>query len=332
MIAVDLKALPISVVMSCYNAERWLAESIESVLHQTWQDFEFIIVDDGSKDGTSRIIRNFAKTDSRIIPVSKANTGLADSLNTGIDCARGVWIARLDADDLCEPKRLELQWRAASADSTLVFVGTGSALIDEDGVPFSVYRFPSSHRQLVSHLITARKFPPHSSALFRSDAFHRVGGYRPRIRRAEDCDLWLRLSEIGRLGSIDPVLVRIRRHDRQISFEDGGRQATIDSRVAMAAHCLRKAENPDPVDLAPGAFEEFRAWVADQLERENVFGREAFRSELKSAARNLTLHKLFRTVKLAQSDPKLVWQLGVEKLIGTNLAHRLATKWIARCE
>ena len=329
---VNLKAPPISVVMSCYNAERWLAESIESVLLQTWPDFEFIIVDDGSTDRTSQIIGNYAKMDSRIVPVSKANTELADSLNKGVACARGIWIARLDADDLCEPERLALQWRAASADGNLVFVGTGSVLIDENGVRSSVYRFPPSHRQLVSHLIKGQKFPAHSSALFRLDAFQRVGGYRPRIRRAQDCDLWLRLAEVGRLESIDPVLVRIRRHDWQISFEDGGRRAMIDSRVAIAACCLRKAGHPDPVDLDAEAFEEFRAWVASQLEKENLFRREAFRLELKTTATKLTFHKLFRTVKLAQSEPKLVWQLGMEQLIGSDLAHRLATKWIARHE
>jgi len=92
----------ITVLMSCYNAERWLDEAVRSVLNQTFDNFEFIIIDDGSVDGTLSLVRRYASTDSRIIVVAKQNTGLSDSLNVGVQMARGKWIARLDADDLCE--------------------------------------------------------------------------------------------------------------------------------------------------------------------------------------------------------------------------------------
>ena len=96
----------VSVVMSCYNASRFLAEAIESILRQTFTDFEFIIIDDGSTDDTLDIIRTYAQTDPRIVVIEKANTGLADSLNVGIGAARGEWIARQDADDVSFPDRL----------------------------------------------------------------------------------------------------------------------------------------------------------------------------------------------------------------------------------
>lgn len=91
----------VSVLMSVYNGERWLAESIESVLNQTFTDFEFLIVNDGSTDGSGEIINRYAEQDSRIHVFDKPNTGLADSLNYGIARAKGEWIARIDADDVC---------------------------------------------------------------------------------------------------------------------------------------------------------------------------------------------------------------------------------------
>src|SRR2546430_2514522 len=99
----------VSVLMSCYNATRWLHEAIHSVLVQTHDKFELILVDDGSTDETWNIIQSYRDRDQRIVAISKKNTGLADSLNVGIARAKGAWIARLDADDLCEPTRLEEQ-------------------------------------------------------------------------------------------------------------------------------------------------------------------------------------------------------------------------------
>lgn len=318
----------ISVVMSCYNAERWLEESIESVLNQTWRDYEFIIIDDGSKDRTRHIITRFADNDHRIVPIFKPNTGLADSLNVGIDRARGAWIARLDADDLCEPKRLELQWRAASVNKALVFIGAGLVLIDENGTPSSVHDYPEYHQQLVSHLTTARKFPAHSSAFFRADAFRRVGGYRPKIRRSQDRDLWLRFSEIGQLASLPQPLVRIRKHPIQISHEEQGRRQLIDSHVAMVSYWLRQAGHNDPVEGDDLAFDIFRSWIVKRLEEFNLFDRETFRVSVKASVSGAATTLLWSMVRRFLSNPLLLGQLGMERLRGSPLPKRLASEWV----
>lgn len=93
----------VSVVMSCYNGRRWLAEAIDSVLSQTYADFEIIIVDDGSTDDSWETIQRYAARHQRIVALTKPNTGTSDSLNAGIALAKGEWVARLDADDVCEP-------------------------------------------------------------------------------------------------------------------------------------------------------------------------------------------------------------------------------------
>lgn len=328
MSGIESVAPPISVVMSCYNAECWLAESIESVLNQTWRDFEFIIVDDGSTDGTGRIIEHFATNDARIVPITKPNTGLADSLNTGIARARGGWIARLDADDLCEPDRLAKQWRAASANPALVFVGTGLVWIDEHGKRLAVHRYPTSHRKLVAHLTTARKFPAHSSAFFRADAFRRVGGYRPRIRRAEDWDLWLRLSEVGELLSLRQPLVRIRKHTAQVSHEEGGRRQLIDSYVAMVSYWLREAGRADPVAGNAAEFESFYAWIGEHMLANKVFGIKGLRHAIKQAAHGAPSSIPIAVARSVLTHPILTWQVVRERLIGSPLPRLWAADWI----
>lgn len=320
--------LPISIIMSCYNAERWLAESIESVINQTWRDFEFVIVDDGSTDGTRRIIERFAAKDERIVPISKLNTGLADSLNVGIERAHGAWIARLDADDLCEPDRLALQWRAVSANASLVFVGTGLVLIDEQGNRSAMHRYPSRHNDLVAHLATDRKFPAHSSAFFRADAFHRVGRYRTLIRRSQDRDLWLRLSEVGELTSLPQPLVRIRKHAGQISHDEGGKRQTIDSHVAMVSYWLRRAGHADPVSGSLGEFEAFYAWIAVRLDDENRHRLEAFRQSIKQLMSVASALSVLAVVQEFLANPALIWRLSIERLRGSQLPRRLATEWI----
>lgn len=320
---------PISVVMSCYNAQRWLAESIESVLNQTWRDFEFIIVDDGSIDETSRIIRRYAAQDPRIVQLSKPNTGLADSLNTGIARARGVWIARLDADDLCLPERLALQWRAASANPKLVFVGSGLVLIDEYGRRFAVHRYPTSHQKSVAHLSTARKFPAHSSAFYRADAFWAVGGYRTRIKRSEDRDLWLRLSQIGQFKSLRQPLVAIRKHAGQISHEEGGMRQLYDAHVAMVGYWLRQAGHSDPVAGCEADYDAFGSWIKDRLAKENLLARGAFRQAIKQAASGRIDLSAIQIARNVLTHPALIWQLILEHFRGSLLPRRLASEWVA---
>jgi glycosyltransferase involved in cell wall biosynthesis len=261
----------ISVLISCYNGARWLDEAINSVLTQTFGDFEFIIVDDGSTDSSAEIINRYAGQDTRIVVIAKSNTGLADSLNVGIQHARGEWIARLDADDICEPERLELQLSKARENHSLVFIGSGLLVIDASGNPVKTYRYLNRHALLVKNLYTARKFPPHSSAFYRTDVVRSIGGYRVRIKRAQDLDLWLRLSEVGQITSLDEPLVRIRKHADQISHDESGRRQIIDSRVAITSYWLRRHGFPDPVVADDEVFKAFRAWVENRLNQEQLF-------------------------------------------------------------
>lgn len=320
----------ITVLMSCYNAARWLDEAINSVLSQTFRDFEFIIIDDGSEDETLNIIQRVAEQDPRIVMVAKQNSGLADSLNVGIHKARGKWIARIDADDICETTRLEKQLAVVLANPALVFIGSGLKEINEKGCVELTYSYPTSHELLVRNLISQRKFPPHSSAFFSTKIVRDIGGYRPRIRRSQDADLWLRLSEVGEIACLDEPLVRIRKHTNQISHDDSGKRQAINGRIVLTSYYIRQLGAPDPVNLDQASFESFCEWITMKLENEKAFEIEKLRKELDHSFRdapNMPTAILNVAVKVL-CHPGLMWSLIVKKLDGGRLPRQQAMEWI----
>jgi len=324
--------VPVTVLMSVYNGERWLRESIESVLEQTFTDFEFIIVNDGSQDLSLDIINNHAAKDRRIQVISKPNTGLADSLNAGIGQAKGEWIARLDADDLCEPNRLGVQYVLANSKKEFVLIGSGLTEIDDNGQPTKVFKYPPNNHDLVKRLITIKGFFAHSSAFIRTNTLKAVGGYRPRIKRAQDYDLWLRLSEAGELGCIDEPLARIRSHTDQISHEEGGRRQQIDSRVALVGYLLRQRGLVDPVapESTDSEFAEFWQFVERGVAQDQLVEFRRFTSELKARRDTATLGSVLSALAFAVGSPHFVLRHLREAFMGENLAMRLADGWIRK--
>jgi len=320
----------VSVLMSVFNGERWLSESIQSVLDQTFTDFEFIIVNDGSADGSLGIINQFAAEDPRIQVFDKPNTGLADSLNYGIARANGEWIARIDADDICDRHRLLKQISLARSNAHLVLIGSGLKLLDENGIIGKTHTYPSDNNNLVRRLPCAKSFFPHSSAFFRTKTVKALGGYRTRIQRSQDRDLWLRLSEVGLLASHPECLVFIRKHHSQISHQENGRRQLIDSNVAMVSYWLRKLQSFDPVDATdPRAFDKFRFWVAEQLESGSVYQEARFVRDAKVRVQQ-SRSKIVRTYNLFMApvlNPlgAFFWVLNKGRKC---MPLRIAKKWI----
>lgn len=130
---INYRAPKVSVIMPCFNATDFVAESIESVLNQTFTDFELILIDDGSTDATLGILKQYAAKDNRIVVIEKENTGPADSRNWGIRVSKGDWIAILDSDDIAMPTRLELQLAYVVNDPNLVALGSDSISINSSG-------------------------------------------------------------------------------------------------------------------------------------------------------------------------------------------------------
>ena len=256
----------VTVIMSCYNGSKWLEESIISVLVQSYKAFEFVLINDGSSDDTWNIIQKYSEIDSRIVPINKINSGLADSLNFGISIARGKWIARIDDDDLCEPNRLLEQFKYVQKNPNIVLLGSGFTEIDENKVFIKKHFYPTSHKQLLKNLERSKKFFPHSSAFYRTDIVKKIGGYNKRILRAEDRSLWLNIAKIGEIACLSKPLVKIRKHSDQISLVDSGRIQFCDVIAVEVCHFLIKFGYDDPSnDLDINKWLEFRKWVEERI-------------------------------------------------------------------
>lgn len=319
----------ISVLMSCYNGGRWLAEAIESVLAQTYRELEFILVDDGSADNTAGIIRSYAGRDPRIVFLPKRNTGLPDSLNAGLALARGAWIARVDQDDLCEPERLERQLAFARANPGVVLLGSGFSEINAEGAVIKEHRYPAGHSALVARLERLQGFFPHSSAFFLADAARKAGGYNTHFTRSEDWMLWLELSLGGKVACLPAPLVRIRKHPGQMSLDANGARQFCDAAAAVVCYWLQK-EGRRPPSKSPDkdAWAAFLAWVDGKIEASGVLGRrntwgEARRLFFSGGSGVPAALKAFRRLLRDERPARLLW----EKAFGFGLPESLAREW-----
>ncbi len=202
----DATSPTVSVLMPAYNVAAYLHEAVASILSQTWGDFELVVVDDGSTDGTREMLRAAAATDARIRLIEMpTNGGIVAALNEGLAACRGRYIARMDADDVALPHRLASQVAAMRAADDVVALGAALEYIDEQGRPLGVTRRCELDRPLsVCPLL-------HPTVMLRaSTLLEQRLAYRPDFRMAEDYCLWLELRRCGRLAATDEVLLKYR--------------------------------------------------------------------------------------------------------------------------
>jgi hypothetical protein len=194
--------------MPVYNGKNYVGLAIESILSQTSQDFEFIIIDDGSTDTSIDIIRSYQ--DPRIILFENGtNTGIVASLNRGLLVARGKYLARMDADDLCMPERMEKQFHYLEAHPEVGLLGTAIRVINETGRVLHVQHFPTQDSILRWRLLFSNPFA-HSSIMIRRELALKENGYRDVA--SEDHDLWLRISRLSGISNLPEELVMLRRY------------------------------------------------------------------------------------------------------------------------
>lgn len=203
----------VSFLMPVYNPGRYLAEALESLLAQTFADFEVIAVDDGSTDGSLATLRRFAAKDDRIKILSRPNTGIVGALNDGLAVAQGEFIARMDADDAALPHRLELQLAYLESHPELVAAGSSVVMIDPAGRPLKEFQAQTDPAIIRQGLVEATGIGIiHPTLLVRRDVLQRIGGYREPYKLVEDFDLFLRLLDQGELGNVPEPLLRYRQH------------------------------------------------------------------------------------------------------------------------
>lgn len=280
----------VSVAMSVYNAERFLDEAVASVRAQTFADFEFLILDDGSRDGSAAIIDRHAREDGRIRVISRENRGLVASLNELIAAARAPLLARMDADDVCEPNRFERQVAFLADNPAYGVVGSWTWNIDAEGNhrPTEGGEQPQTHEEFLAQ-IGKGPLLCHPTAMIRTGLLRRLGGYHAAFAHCEDFDLWLRLASLTRIGNIPERLLRYRHYENQVSTRHamGQRIGAAIALVAWEERCggrtdpsgawsaLPPLRNLDAEFGTPGIARRVRARVAPEL----LYVPEALRGE-----------------------------------------------------
>ena len=239
----------ISVAMSVYNGAPYLGLAIESILAQTFTDFEFLILNDGSTDGSAAIIDAYAAQDSRIRAIHRENKGLIISLNQLLDEARGAIVARMDGDDIATSDRFAKQMAFLAANPDHGVVSSWTTDIDGDGTAYPLQGDdqPTRHADFLAAIDKGGTLLCHPSAMFRRDLVCSVGGYHAAFRHCEDYDLWLRLSDKCKLASLPERLLLYRHTDGQVSNKHVVEQQ-IGVAASRLAHRERAAGRPDPTE------------------------------------------------------------------------------------
>ncbi len=263
----------VSVVMSIFNGKRFLAEAVESILDQDFQDFEFIIIDDGSTDGSAVELDSYQRRDTRVQVYHEAHSGLVSALNRGCELASGKYIARMDADDVAMKDRLAQQVKFMEAYPQVGLLGASVEWIDATGNPLFTSTYPTGNDELKDELLLRRRCVFwHPTALLRRDVLAKTAGYRSNVIGAEDYDLWLRIAEISELANLEQVVLKYRIHSGQVSIQ----QRTQQTRGTLAAQLAAKRRKDGLLDPLCGGIEitsdALVAWgVSDSEQRSEIF-------------------------------------------------------------
>ena len=266
----------ISVILPVYNAEAYVREAVESILAQTFTDFELIAINDGSTDGGGAILRELAARDTRIVLIERPNDGLVSALNDGVESARAELIARMDADDVAMPERFALQHARMVEEPELAVLGSFFNIIEKDGSIIQLYNdIPLTPAEARSASADGGFLVAHPTVIMRRDAVLKAGGYRKACRHAEDYDLWLRMIDLGYdIANLPQPLLNYRKHGANVSVvheETQGRSVIL----SLLAHEMRKHWGVDPLEgfeeINAESFQTFMNRIPPDLKLKGVF-------------------------------------------------------------
>jgi glycosyltransferase involved in cell wall biosynthesis len=242
----------VSVLLPLYDGEAYIREAVDSVLAQTHRDFELLILDDGSRDGSLAIVQDFARRDPRVRVIARENRGLTATLNELLAAADGELVARMDADDVCLPDRFARQIAFLAEHPEVVCVGGDAEMIDEQGRFLTVLRLPEDDAEIQRQALVGYAPLFHPAAMIRRRVLVAIGGYRKEYWPAEDLDLWLRLGEAGALANLPGPVLRYRLHADSISATNVARQRQA-ARLSCEAAWQRRG-------ITNGRFEASDIW------------------------------------------------------------------------
>lgn len=215
-------SVSITVLMSVYNGQPYIEEAIESIVNQTFSDFEFLIIDDGSTDGSRDILKKWKAHDDRIrLILHGENKGLGYALHEGVSEAHGDWIVRMDDDDIAFPNRLKRQVKYIQENPEVDILSAWAIDIDKHANPMRLRQVPIKHEDIVRLIWTIPVV--HPAVMFRKDEVKKVGSYDSDLRRRQDYDLWFRCAAAGlRFANIPEPLIYYRFTDDYYDKNDLG--------------------------------------------------------------------------------------------------------------
>jgi glycosyltransferase involved in cell wall biosynthesis len=221
----------VTVLLPVYNGDRFLQEAIDSVLSQTWNDFELLVVNDESIDGTAAILEGY--NDPRVHIITNASRiGLPSSLNCGLAHARGEYVARIDADDVALPQRLAEQVWYLDHHPDVGLVASSIDIIDKEGTKIGSEEVARSPEELY-YLLTFKNCIANCSVTFRRELILGIGGYHESMMFAEDYDLWVRVSRRVRIAKLDKILAQWRNTETSISSRHKAEQAATVKKIVL---------------------------------------------------------------------------------------------------
>lgn len=236
--------------MSVYNGERYLNEAVRSILGQTCEDFEFLIVDDGSTDKSMAILELLRREDRRIHVFHQENAGPAAARNLGFRQARGEYVAVMDADDVADPTRLEKQAVYLDAHPECLAVGCRLRFIDPDGELIAEEQErATAHEEIERVMFRGLGGIPNPGAMIRRSILQELNGYREDFPSSEDLDLWLRIGERGKLANLPEILLSYRLHPNSLGTRKHGILNEMAERAVREAYGRRGLAEPVPLGL-----------------------------------------------------------------------------------
>jgi hypothetical protein len=273
----------VTVLMPVHNGERYLRDAMDSILGQTFTDFEFLIVNDGSTDGTRAILESYRDPRVRVLQQA-SRMGVTEALNAGLSQAKGRYIARMDGDDISLPGRLEKQVQYMEAHPDCGVLGCAVQIIDPQGKPLYRVEYCGGHHYLRWYLLFQNPFA-HPATMIRREVLNRLGGYDARFAFAQDYDLWWRASWITQFAVLPEALLQLRRHRSNLTsvHRQDQLEVSVQVRQAVVQRLLGKTSakldeslrleawnKPATVDLIIALYEHFCAVVAPAAERARI--------------------------------------------------------------
>lgn len=207
----------ITVLMPVYNAEKYLREAVDSVLAQTYQHFEFLIVNDGSTDSSLDILSGYK--DPRIRIVNRENGGVSAALNTGLREAQGNYIVRFDADDICYPKRIELQYEFMKNSPEYILAGSDADYINKEGEFIFTFRNKGHSDEEIRRFCMESCPFIHSTVIYKKDVVMALGGYEVKAHTFEDYFLWVKLIRQGKVYNFKEALIKVRFNPESVTVD-----------------------------------------------------------------------------------------------------------------